>query len=125
MVAIESGYEREGGVTYVRVTIENDRRTAQRVRLRSTLDGPVWAPGNDLVGAPEWDDGVWSGTIEPGRIRGLGFASSAAPPDVPGLGPVELVESERVGSGEVTDPREVIASLDGWTPPSSAFSGDR
>lgn len=122
MVTVDQGYDRREGVTYVRVTIENDRRTPQRVCLRSTLDGPVWAPGNDLVGAPEWEDGVWEGTIEPGHVRGIGFASPAEPPEVPGLDPVETVSSERVSTEESVDPRTVIASLEGWTPPSSTFT---
>lgn len=122
MVNIESGFEREEGVTFVRVTIENTRRTPQQVRLKSTLDGPVWAPGNPLVGAPEWEDRTWEGTIFPGRSRGVGFASPAAPPERAGADPVDVIDTKRVTTEEATDPRQVIAKLESWTPPSDAFA---
>ena len=124
-VELESDCDRQDGVTYVRATIENTRRTPQIVRLESKIEGPVWAPGRGLVGSPRWDGQVWEGTINPGRIRGMGFASPAEPPAVPALDPVELIDTERVSPEEAPAPREVDASLEGWTPPSEAFFSDR
>lgn len=123
MVGIESDTDRRDGVTLVSVRVSNTRRTPQRVTLRSTLEGAIWSPGVGIVDTAGWEDGIWTGTIRPGRTRGVGFASPATPPEVPGLGPVELVGARRVSTDEV-DPATVVASLEEWAPPSEVFAGD-
>ncbi|MCU4718780.1 DUF7857 domain-containing protein [Halapricum hydrolyticum] len=123
MVSIESDASRRDAVTLVSVRVSNARRTPQRVTIRSRLDGPVWAPRTGVVDAPDWDDGVWTGTIRPGRTRGIGFASPATLPEVPGLDPVELVEAKRAHNDE-SDPEEVVAKLEGWAPPTALFADE-
>ncbi|QSG13169.1 Uncharacterized protein HSBGL_2772 [Halapricum desulfuricans] len=120
MVSIESDASRRDGVTLVSVRVSNTRRTPQRVTLRSTLEGPIWPPRTGVVDTPDWDDDTWTGTILPGRTRGVGFTSPVALPDVPGHRPVEVTATRRVGVDE-TDPEAVVAKLGGWEPPAELF----
>jgi len=123
MVAIESDTDRRDGVTLVSVRVSNTHRTPQRVTLRSTIEGAIWTPHTGVVDVAEWDNGIWTGTIQSGRTRGVGFASPARPPEVPGLGPVELVDTQRV-STDKTDPAVIVATLEGWAPPAEGFTDD-
>lgn len=123
MIQVDADAERMDGVTYVTVTVTNQLRTVQRVRLGSQLEGPVWAPGDSLMGSPQWQDGVWTGTIDPGNTRGIGFASPADPPATGS--PVELLSTDRADSESKPTPDEVIASLEDWAPPTTAVPSDK
>ncbi|MCL9812894.1 hypothetical protein [Natranaeroarchaeum aerophilus] len=113
--------ERAGGVTTVRVILTNDRSTPQTVRLRSELDGPVWPPQRNGVVDAHWTDGVWEATIQPGRNRGVGFASPAPPVDPP----VSVVATER-HDADAPDrsPDAVLADLDDWRPTSEVLDNE-
>lgn len=115
MVELTVDCERRAGVTLVRARVTNTRRTPQRVTVESRLSGPVWPPRRGPVSAPEWDGDTWEGVVRPGRTRGVGFASPAAPEGTP----VELVATARA-DGADPDPLAVLASLDGWAPPTDA-----
>ncbi|WP_436346631.1 DUF7857 domain-containing protein [Natronorubrum sp. FCH18a] len=112
MVEVDWETDRRDGVTFVTVTVANTRTTPQTVRLESRLDGPTWPPRRDGVTAPEWDGGVWEGTVEPGRRRGVGFASPASPTEPP----IEVLEVSRVSEATTATSDEVLAALDGWAP---------
>ncbi len=113
MVELETTVDRRHGVTFVTVVVRNERATPQRVRLESTLAGPVWPPRRNGIVDPEWTGRTWDGTIEAGRRRGIGFASPAA-----AVGPpVELVEVERAADGDRrVCVRTVLSTLERWTP---------
>lgn len=113
--------ERTDGVTTVRVVVTNDRSTPQTVRLRSELDGPVWPPQRDGVVDSHWTDDVWEATIQPGRSRGVGFASPAPPTDPP----VSVVAIERHDT-DAPDrkPDAVLAGLDDWRPTSEVLDDE-
>lgn len=120
MVELRSKTRREDGVTFVSVVVTNSRRTAQRIRLESQLDGPTWPPHDGRRPLPAWDGDCWEARIRAGESRGIGFASPAQPADPP----IELVEIERAdGNRETHD--EVIAALDEWTPPTDVLGGRR
>jgi len=100
------------GITFVAAIVTNTQLTAQRVRIATCLEGPTWPPRHNGVTAPEWDDGIWEGVIDPGRHRGVGFATPA-PPTTP---PIELVSVSRVTDRSATT-TEILASLSASTPP--------
>ncbi len=102
------------GVTFVVATVTNTQTTPQRVRLESQLDGPIWPPRRNGVTAPEWSGRLWDATIDPGRSRGVGFASSAAPT----APPIELVDVSRGPTGTERSPAEILPTLEEWAPTS-------
>lgn len=120
MVELRTKTRREDGVTFVAVVVTNSRRTAQRIRLESQLDGPMWPPTEGRRPLPAWDGDRWEARLPAGSSRGIGFASPAPPADPP----MELVDIERADSEEETHD-EVIASLDEWTPPADVLGGKR
>lgn len=115
MVEVDTTVERRCGVTFVAAKVRNTRSTPQRVRVASTLDGPVWPPNDAESQSPEWVDGTWQSTILPGQTRGMGFASPAEPTE----SPASIVSVSRA-TGETTDEsdEDVLAELDDWSPPS-------
>jgi len=112
--------DRRRGVTFVEVTVRNDRSTPQTVSLESRLDGPVWTPRRDGATPPEWTGGTWEATLAPGERRGVGFASPADPVDPP----VEMAAA-RASPDRRDDPDAVLAGLDEWSPPGSVLPGGR
>lgn len=116
----EATARRSGGVTFVTATVRNTLRTAQRVRLRSTLDGPVWPPSRATATATDWDGPVWAGTVEPGGQRGLGFASPAPPVE----SPLTIVGARRATDDERGAAGKTLAALDDWAPPASVLPGE-
>lgn len=118
MVTIETTADRRNGITTVQIVLSNGRSTPQLVRIRNALEGPVWPPRPEGVPDPRWADDVWESTIEPGRTRGIGFATPAPPTDPL----VEILTSERVPSADlVRSPAETLAELDDWRPPMGVF----
>lgn len=79
---VEWSVTREGEVSLVSVVLRSSR--ARRVRIRPTVEGPVWPPRRRGVPAAGWDDGEFEGVVE-GR-RAVGFATPADLSD----GPVEV-----------------------------------
>lgn len=112
MIDLEVDCVRQGSVTRVQATVTNGRNTSQRVELRSTLDGPVWAPRAGPLTVIEWSGSTWCGIVPPGRTRGVGFATSAAP----SKDPVEVVSIERANDDDVTV-ESVLEELDRSSPP--------
>jgi len=121
MVEVETDVERRNGVTFVRATVRNTRSTPQTVRLVNRLDGPTWQPRFGAVTAPEWQDDTWERTVKPGQTLGVGYASPADPSDPP----LEAVSVSREEGEQTESTREVLASLDDWSPPNDALSLDR
>lgn len=117
MIDVEAECHRRGDVTCVRATVANVRNTPQRVELRSTLDGPVWAPRAEPLAVPEWLGSTWVGVVPAGESRGLGFATAADPVD----DPVEVVSVERAEDGP-RRPTDPIVDLESSSPPSSVVS---
>jgi hypothetical protein len=115
MVDIDADWHQRGDVTHVRATIRNDRTTPQRVAIRTTFDGPVWAPSDRPLPRSEWDGSIWSGRIEPRCVRGLGFATPTALADPP----LELVSIERAGSDSTRRCAPDFRQLDKAVPPST------
>lgn len=107
----------QAGVTFVTATVRNTQTTPQRVRLESQLDGPTWPPRRNGVTAPAWTDRCWEATIDPGRTRGIGFASPAVPTEPA----IELLEQSRAADDEGC-PTDVLAGLDEWEPPSDVLT---
>jgi len=116
---------RRNGVTFVRATVTNERGTPQLVRLANRLEGPVWPPRLGDVTAPEWTDGTWEARLEPGQTVGVGYATPAPPLDDEAEDAVEVVSRRRADADQASDPEEVLASLDEWSPPSDALSSRR
>lgn len=115
----DTDVRRRAGVTFVSATVANDRSTPQVVRLRSRIDGPTWSPGLDDRTAPEWSGDVWEATVQPGRRRGVGFASPGEPVE----NPLEVVSVTRAEDGRAGT-EEVLADLDAWSPPSDLLAED-
>ncbi|ADB59184.1 hypothetical protein Htur_0283 [Haloterrigena turkmenica DSM 5511] len=118
MVEVEATCERHEDVTLVQATVTNTRSTPQTIRLRSRLEGPVWPPRAGSVAAPEWDDSGWTGTVKPGRTRGLGFASPVPPIE----SPVEIAEVRRADGDESPSSKTVLADLEEWAPTTDVLS---
>lgn len=118
MVEVNWDTTRREGVTFVTATVTNTQTTPQRVRLESRLDGPVWPPRRNGVTAPEWNGPAWEATVDPGRSRGVGFSSPAAPT----APPVELVEVSRGPADADRTPEEILASLEKWAPTSDVLT---
>ncbi|QSX00929.1 hypothetical protein [Haloterrigena alkaliphila] len=110
--------DRREGVTFVSAIVTNTQTTPQRTRLESRLEGPTWPPRRDGATRPEWKDHCWEGTVEPGRSRGIGFASPAPPVEPP----VEIVAAERATDEPTRSTDDVIAGLDGWAPPTDVLT---
>jgi len=125
MVTVETDTDRRDGVTLVTARVRNTLGTPQTVRLVNRLDGPVWPPRFGDVTAPEWTDGTWEGTLRPGQCLGVGYATPAPPFDDPDETPLEVASSTRSTGDESVDSREVLASLDDWSPPSDTVFSDR
>lgn len=124
MVELDTDIERVDGLTFVRATVHNTRGTDQIIRVKSRLDGPVWPPRVGDVPKPEWQGDSWISHVPSGRIRGFGFATPADPVDPP----VAIADAERAPSEEYETIDQVIADLDGWSPPSNVMGdvkGDR
>lgn len=118
MVAVDAECERRNGVTFVRATVTNGRATPQTVCVQSTLEGPVWPPRHGSVIAPEWEERRWTGTVRPGRTRGIGFASPATPLE----DPLEIVDVRRGDASDDRSSRAVLADLEEWSPPRDVLS---
>ena len=113
MVELVSHTERRDGVTFVRAVLTNSQTTAQMVGLENQLDGPTWSPRRGSVIDPAWSGDVWEDTIEPGRTRGVGFASPAPPRA--DEEPVAVVAVDRAADRRAST-NEVLAALDDWSP---------
>ena len=113
MVSIRTDTTRRNDVTFVRVVIQNDRNTAQIVKLRNRLDGPVWPPRFGNVTAPEWNGQTWEKEVGPGQQIGLGYA---CPEPVADKEPIEVVSASRGVGNDQEPPEEVLASLEEWAP---------
>ncbi|ELY36605.1 DUF7857 domain-containing protein [Natronorubrum tibetense] len=120
MVEVDWETDRREGVTFVTAIVANTQTTPQTVRLENRLDGPTWSPRRNGITAPEWDGDVWEGTVEPGRRRGVGFASPS-PPTEP---PLEVLEVSRVSDATTATADEVLAELDGWAPTPDVLTRD-
>lgn len=119
MIHLDADCQRRDGVTFVRARVTNDRGTAQEVHLRSTLDGPTWAPDSDPIASTAWTDGTWSRVLSPGRTRGLGFATPAEP----GEDPLEIVSVRRASEPEdPSDAETVLSDLEASAPPTDVIS---
>lgn len=112
MVDIEWETQRCDRVTLIAAIVTNTHTTPQRVRIAPHLDGPTWPPRRDGVTVPAWGDGIWEGTIRPGRRRGVGFAGPAPAAEPP----LELVAADRATTDREPTSDEVIASLGAWSP---------
>lgn len=114
MVDVDWEVDQREGVTFVTAIVTNTRSTPQCVRLENQLDGPTWPPRREDLTASEWNGCIWEAVVEPGRRRGIGFASPS-PPE-PAEPPIEIVDVTR--HSEDTDPSkdDVLASLDEWSP---------
>lgn len=120
MVELEWEADRRNDATFVAATVTNTRTTPQSVRVESRLDGPTWPHRRNGVTAPEWDEDGWTATIEPGRCRGIGFASSGeatAPP-------LEVVTVERASSPRQPSPERTLSELDAWSPTTDVLPRD-
>lgn len=117
MVSVETETDRTDGVTLVRAVVTNPHGTAQRVRLRSRIDGPTWPPRPGGVIAPNWDGDIWEGTVRAGRQRGVGFATPGSPVD-PAM---EVVAVERASDDEFESVDQVLTQLEEWSPPSTVM----
>ncbi|SDQ18558.1 DUF7857 domain-containing protein [Natronobacterium texcoconense] len=118
MIDIETETERRHGVTFVNAAVTNERSTPQLILLEPRVDGQIWSPRPGTATAAEWTDGSWSGVVEPGRTRGLGFATPESPTDRP----LEFVSATRVSSDEVSRPERRLATLEGWSPTSAVLA---
>lgn len=120
MVEMSSSTKRQNGVTLVRATVRNTKTTTQRVSARSRVDGPTWLPEHNGVPSPEWTKETWTAVLDPGEVRGFGFATPAEPTDTP----VEIVSVSR---SEETEPdnEDIIASLEDWSPPNTTTTEKR
>lgn len=115
----------DDGVVFVSATVTNTRATTQQITLESTLSGPIWAPACGGLAVPEWSGSRWCGVIDPGRSRGIGFAS---PSDTAFAdeSPLRLVDHERVETERATQqPATLLARLEDWSPTSDVLSSDR
>jgi hypothetical protein len=65
---------RTGGTTLVSVVLWSER--PRTVRVRPTVDGPVWPPRRRGVPSEGWTDGEFTGTVD-GRLA-VGFATHAS-----------------------------------------------
>lgn len=84
-----------GDVTLVAAVVESSAPTPRRVRVESTLDGPIWPPRRDGVPGRGWDEEGFEGVVPANGRLALGFASPA-PPTEP---PLFVVEHERASTG--------------------------
>ncbi|MFC7237567.1 hypothetical protein ACFQS4_04935 [Saliphagus sp. GCM10025317] len=75
MVEVEATATTVSGVAFVCATVWNTYSTPQRVRVRSTVPGPTWAPRDGEGATAEWSNDEWTARLEPGRRRGFGFAT--------------------------------------------------
>ncbi|NIB98012.1 hypothetical protein [Halobacterium sp. R2-5] len=113
---LETATHRRRGVTLVAARATNDDDHAQRVRVASRCDGPVWPPRDEGIPVPGWDDGGWEGVVEAGATRPLGFATPAEPASPP----VEFAWSERAAETEPTA-AETLSDLGDPRPPADAI----
>lgn len=122
MVRVETATDRRAGVTFVTAQITNTRSTPQTVRMRASVDGPMWQPRSAGGTSPEWGEEAWEATILPGQTRGLGFATPVEPTD----SMTKLVSVTRQeGVDTATREEAVLAELDDWSPPSDIMTEER
>jgi hypothetical protein len=109
------------GVVLVGVRLRNPTPVVRAVRVESRLDGSVMPPRSSGVPERGWDDDGFSGVVEPGTGRALGFAV-AAPLERP---PVEVVDRGRAddaaAEADATTPAEVCRTLGSPRPPRDAI----
>jgi len=109
------------GVVLVGVRLRNPTPVVRAVRVESRLDGSVMPPRSSGVPERGWDDDGFSGVVEPGAERAIGFAV-AAPVERP---PVEVVDrgraTEPAADPDVTAPAEVCRTLGSPRPPRDAI----
>jgi len=122
MVEVQCRTHREGDATLVAAVVTNGTDVRRRVRLESTLDGPVLPPRRRGVPAAGWDDDGRALVLEAGERAGVGFATTAPPAS----SPVRVVESERVLPDEAaTDapdhPAALVRRLGDPSPPRDAL----
>ena len=126
MVTVETDAIRLEGVTFVRALVTNTRTTPQVVRLESTLPGPVWPPQNGREDAAEWGGTTWEGVVDPGRCRGVGFATPAEPPEAGDEEAMRLVSTSRASPDRLEGTAdETLSELDEWVPTNDVLSGER
>ncbi|WP_312911562.1 hypothetical protein [Natronosalvus caseinilyticus] len=140
MVEVEATATTVSGVAFVCAMVWNTYTTPQRVRVRSTVLGPTWAPRDGEGATSGWSNDEWTARLEPGRRRGFGFATPVsesvddartanttdARTDLEAAleSPVELVSTERAdGEGGPARPDDVLASLASWAPIGAVLDG--
>lgn len=114
MVSVETESASLEGTTYVRAIVRNTRSTPQRVRLESTVPGPVWTPQCYGPVTANWEDRSWEGVVDPGRCRGVGFATPGDVDDGPLLRLASVSRADPAERSESTADR--LAALPGWSP---------
>ncbi|PSP78774.1 hypothetical protein BRC81_07050 [Halobacteriales archaeon QS_1_68_20] len=90
-----------GDVTLVDAVVESSAPTPRRVRIESTLEGPVWPPRRDGLPERGWNGDAFEGVVPADGRLALGFASPAEPTEPP----VFVVDQERA------DPDDARATL--------------
>jgi hypothetical protein len=122
MVRVETATDRRAGVTFVTAAVTNTRSTPQTVRMRASVDGPMWEPQSGSGRSPEWGEETWEATVLPGQTRGTGFATPVEPTEPA----IELVSVTRQEGGDAaTRQAAVLAELDDWSPPSEIMTDER
>lgn len=123
--------ETVGGVTLVRVRLDNERAVDRRVRLRNRLDGPVLPPRRQREPEAGWDRAGVSAVVPAGSTVARGYAcpaSSEEPPvELTAVGPPEEVTAvgapaETAGTEEAVD--GVIRELGDARPPRAVLGED-
>ncbi|AFZ72557.1 DUF7857 domain-containing protein [Natronobacterium gregoryi] len=120
MIGLETETDRRYGVTFVTATVTNERTTSQLICLEPRIDGPIWVPRPGTATATEWVGEMWSGVVNPGRTRGVGFATSVAPPEQP----LECISATRASGSELAEPKRRLAALEDWAPPGTVLERD-
>lgn len=97
MLDLDCRVQGAGDVTLVGAVVESSAPTPRRVRVESTLDGPIWPPRRDGVPERGWDDEGFEGVVPADGRLAFGFATPAEPTDPP----LYVVDHERA-SNEAT-----------------------
>lgn len=118
MASLECRHVSTDGIALVGVRLRTD--APARVTIEPTHEDPVWPPRRQGVPEAGWDDGRWSGVVDPGHGRALGYAT---PADV-GERPVRIVETEPAdaGDGEPVTARDVVRALGDHSPARDAVA---
>ncbi|MFC7213593.1 hypothetical protein ACFQO4_05785 [Saliphagus sp. GCM10025334] len=103
MVEVEATATTVSGVAFVCATVWNTYTTPQRVRVRSAVPGPTWAPRNGEGTTARWSNDEWTARLEPGRRRGFGFATPVSEAVDDATTVERTLASD--GSADITDAR--------------------